>query len=191
MVLLPLKAKAKKWILTALTIIVNLCFWAVPSNIAYQVAQQREVLLGRYTVDRFTALLVILIISIFVVAGIWTKKKETEKAEQKFKIIALTVSIILSIIAADILVRIIHRPNYVGTKTSYHRPPSTVTNGNYTDAPETHFSYPATPPGFGELNYILTVDKRVFRNTTDFEKYDVIVLGDSFTEGSRVSDNQT
>ncbi|MHC4293107.1 MAG: alginate O-acetyltransferase AlgX-related protein, partial [Planctomycetota bacterium] len=42
--------------------------------------------------------------------------------------------------------------------------------------------------GYPDVPYTITVDKRGFRNTTDLEKYDVVTLGDSFTEGSHVSD---
>jgi hypothetical protein len=188
------KTNVVKWISTASVVVVTLLLWAVPSDLAYNVAQQREILLGRYTIDRLTTLLLLTPVSLLIIKGIWSKKKkeksQTEKKKRFFQTIALSMSIIFSVLTVDVLERLIQRQHYAGVESLYHRIPHRVSQAVYKDVPKTAFSYPRTPPGYQDIEYTLTVDKRGFRNKTDLEKYDVVVLGDSFTEGSDVSDNQ-
>ena len=189
-----MKINLKKWVGTVIVIFVNLLLWAIPSELAYNVAQHRDILLGRYTVDRVTTLLLLTPVSLLIIKGIWSnkeeRKSEKEKRERLFKTIALSVSLIISILIADIFLRVVQQKRYVKNRNYYHRVPNTVEQGINRDVPPTAFSYPATPTGYSDIEYTLTVDKRGFRNKTDLEKYDVVALGDSFTEGSHVSDDQ-
>jgi hypothetical protein len=191
---IAVKTNLGKWLGTLLVTLGNLLFWAMPSKLAYNVAQQRDILLGRYTVDRLTTLLLLIPVSLLIINGIWSSKKQKLTKEKKrqclFKIIALSVSIIVSILLADIFVRLAHNRQYVKKTNYYHRVPNTIQKGINSDVPPTAFSYPATPAGYPDIDYTLTIDKRGFRNKTDLGKYDVVILGDSFTEGSGVSDNQ-
>ncbi|MHC4271869.1 MAG: SGNH/GDSL hydrolase family protein, partial [Planctomycetota bacterium] len=88
----------------------------------------------------------------------------------------------------DISLRLLKQRRYVGNKTSYHRTPNQVIKGINKDVPVTAFTYPLAHAGYPDVPYTITVDKRGFRNTTNLEIYDVVTLGDSFTEGSHVSD---
>ncbi len=182
----------RKRIATAVIAAVNLFSWLIPSDLAYNVAQQRHILLGRYTVERFSGLFIILIISLFVINGIWSKKPQTdvEKRLGLFRAVTLTVSIIFSIIAADIMLRVLQQSQYKGTAVFYSRVPDTIQQGVQKDIPTAAFSYPNALPGYPDYVYILTTDKRGFRNKTDLPAYDVVTIGDSFTEGSHVSDDQ-
>ena len=56
----------RQWIATTVVVCVNLFLWSIPSKLAYTVAQDRDILLGRYTVERFSGLLTVLIISLFI-----------------------------------------------------------------------------------------------------------------------------
>jgi len=181
-----MKKNTIKQFITAALILVNLVLWIVPSNLAYNVAQQRDILLGRYTVERTTTLLLFAFVSVLVINGIWSGK--TRKREDSFKLIALLVSIIISIVAVDIVMRVVQRQQYIKSKGYYNRVPNTIHKGVNKDVPATFFSYPTTPAGYPDSDFTLTVDKRGFRNKTDLEKYDVVVLGDSFTESSHISD---
>lgn len=183
-----MKKNTVKKLVTAALILVNLIIWIVPSNLAYNVAQERDILLGRYTVERTTTLLLFAFVSVLVINGIWSDK--TRKREDSFKLIALLVSIIISIVAVDIVMRVVQRQQYIKSKGYYNRIPNTILKGVKKDIPPTVFSYPTTPAGYPDSDFTLTVDKRGFRNKTDLEKYEVVVLGDSFTEGSHVSDEQ-
>jgi hypothetical protein len=185
------KTRLTRWIATVIVISLNLFLWAWPCDLAYNVAQQRDILLGRYTVDHMTMLLLLIPVSLLIINGIWSRKKpksQKQKREDLFKLTVLSLSIVLAILITDIFLRVIQQKRYVGTTVSYHRPPNSIEKGINKDVCPTAFSYPAACPGYSDVPYTLTVDKRGFRNRTDLEKYDVVTLGDSFTEGSHVSD---
>ena len=183
-----------KWVATSVIILVNLLLLVQPCDLAYNVAQQRDVLLGRYTVDQTVKLIILVPVSLLVVKAIWSSKKKKKNAREKrenlFKIIALSASIVFSILILDVFLRLVQHRRYIGNRTYYNRVPNKVDHGINRDIPPTAFSYPLTPPGYPDIKYTLTIDKRGFRNSTDLEKYDVLTLGDSFTEGSHVSDEQ-
>jgi len=168
--------------------------WGKESDLAYNVAQQRAILLGRYTLDAMMTLLIVTPILLAVLWGLWKKKAPPADMSARrlatFKIVALSISILIAIVVADVALRLIHRQIYVGTETSYHRAPNRVYHGVFNDRPEFAFSYPNALPGYPEVAYTLTVDARGFRNPQTLEQADWIVLGDSFAEGSNVSDEQ-
>ena len=184
-----MKKNLDKWIITTVVIVVNLLLWIIPSDLAYNVAQERDILLGRYTVDRFTTLLLLIPVSVLILCSVWSKKKNRTK-EDWFRFIAVSISVVFSIIIVDVFLRVMQRQHYVKETGYYHRIANTTNSGVAEDIPRTAFSYPTTPPGYPDIKYTLTIDKRGFRNKSDLEKYDVVVLGDSFTEGSNVSDEQ-
>jgi hypothetical protein len=185
-------SKLVRWLATLIIILVNVVLLAKPCDLAYNVAQHRHILLGRYTVDRLSTLVLLVPVSVLIIKGIWSNRKrqkgEKEKREELFKAVALSFSIVLSIIIADIFLRVVQQRRYVGNRSYYHRVPNTKEQGINRDVPPTAFSYPIRAPGYADISYTLTVDKRGFRNQTDLEQYDVVTLGDSFTEGSHVSD---
>ena len=186
-------SKTVRWIATGVVAGVNIILWLGQSQLAYNVAQERDILLGRFTVDRFTLNLVILVISLFVIKGIWTVKREKttqQKRQERFKAIALVVSVIISLAAADTALRILKAKQYTGRADLFYRTPDTIQRGIVRDVPKTAFSYPAVATGYPDFEFTMTIDKNGFRNKTDFEKCDIITLGDSFTEGSHVSDEQ-
>jgi len=107
-----MKTNLDKWVITSVIIFVNLLFWIIPSDLAYNVAQERDILLGRYTVDRFTTLLLLILVSVLVLCFVWSKKKKRTK-EDLLRFIAVSVSVIVSIVIADIFLRLMrhqHRP---------------------------------------------------------------------------------
>jgi hypothetical protein len=184
-----MKQNTEKWLWTVLILLINVLLWAIPGNVAYLTAQQRDILLGRYSLGQFTALLVLVPVSAIILYLNWSNEKN--KRKRQLQIVALSISIFVSILAMDVFLRLVERKNYVGQSDLYHRAPNTMQTGVTKDVPETAFSYPRSPPGFPDTKFTLTTDKRGFRNKTDLEKYDIATLGDSFTEGSGVSDDQT
>ena len=179
----------KRWVVTIIIIVGNLIWWLIPSNVTYLVFQSRDVLLGRYSVDRLVAMLIIAIFSLPAIYMVWLERKN--RKEYLFKISAIFLGLIAGLIVLDIAVRLIRTPRYIRTDNVYHRHPQKKHMGIFKDVPENRKSYPRILPGYPDVKYTLTVDKRGFRNTIDLERYDVLVLGDSFAEGSKVSDNQT
>lgn len=182
------RTNTAKWFTTVIILLVNIVLWLVPSNVAYLIAQNRHVLLGRYSVGHLTALFFLIPITVMALYLTWSNEKN--KRERKFKVIAITISVIVSLVVIDIAARLTQPKRYIAEQTYYHRPPNTTIRGTSQDIPEKAFLYPRTPPGYPDIDYTLTVDKRGFRNKTDLEKYDVLTLGDSFAEGSRISDDQ-
>jgi hypothetical protein len=187
--------KKDKTIRIALTVIILgalAAMWAQQSDLAYNVAQQRAILLGRYTLETTLMLLIVTPILLCVLYGLW-KKKNTDndphaKRIAEFKLIALFVSILMAMIFVDVAMRLAKRKMYVGEEGSYHRAPGQVFTGVFRDRPEFAFTYPNAAKGYPDVSYTLTVDDQGFRNPVKYPQYDWIVLGDSFAEGSSVSD---
>ncbi len=182
-----LKSRQAKWITTIIILLANALLWIIPGNVAYLIAQNRDVLLGRYSLGHFTALLFLIPISAAMLYLTWAN--ERNETERRFKVIAISLSVLVSLIVMDIVARLVLPRRYVAEQTYFHRPPNAVQAGTAKDVPEEAFLYPRTPPGYPDIEYTLTTDKRGFRNKTDLERYDVVVLGDSFAEGSRVTDD--
>ncbi len=142
--------------------------------------------MGRYSVGRFCTMVAFLFISLLLLYIFNCEHKNRKK--RCFKVVALLLGLIVSIIIVDTGARLIVKPRYVRTDDIYHRPPNIQTSGVFRDIPETRHSYTNPPKGYPDVPYTLTVDKRGFRNRSDFDTYDVLVLGDSFAEGSKVTD---
>ncbi len=182
-----------KWITTVAIILANIILWLIPSNVYYLIAQQRDVLLGRYSLEHVSFGLFLFIASLMALYINWSNKQNSAgrlTAEKKrwFQVVSLTFAIVFAILVVDIFVRLLGTKQYVGDSSLYHRTPNTTSHSIIKDTPETSFAYPTTAPGYHDIEYTLTVDKRGFRNKTNLEKYDIVVLGDSFAEGSHVSD---
>ena len=71
-----------------------------------------------------------------------------------------------------------------------HRPPNQHYEYSQIDEPTQIRSYPDAPPGHAPVKISLTSDSEGYRNTTQLNQYDILVIGDSFAAGSRVSDEQ-
>lgn len=177
-----------KWIGTGVIVVVNLLLWTIPSNVAYLIAQNRDVLLSRYSVARLTWMFLLIPISFTVFYLIWSNKENKKK--HQFQVVSLTLSIIVPLLLVDLFMRLIQPKQYIIHRGYYHLAPNKVLHGTFHDVPENAFSYPTMRPGYPDIEYTLTTDKRGFRNGTDFDKYDFIVLGDSFAEGSNVTDDE-
>ena len=180
-------------ILTALILIVLAAMWGTESDITYNIAQQRAILLGRYTFEKTIGLLILTPALLLVVRALWKKKNPDPRARMLvcFKAVTLTLSILIALVFADTAMRLLAARRagaYVGDATSYHRTPSQVFHNVFHDKPEFAFNYPNATHGYPPVEYTLTVDKNGFRNPVLHDQYDWIVLGDSFAEGSNVTD---
>ncbi len=181
--------KQKKIFFITILVIINTVCWIIPSRVNYLVAQQRDVLLTRYSVDHFSALLFLFILSCaFLYLYLGDKNKRRDKI---FGIISISIGLFIGTIVIDIAARIIKTPRYVQTNNIYHRPPGQKLAGVFKDNPITEYSYPYTPKGYPDVPYTLTIDELGFRNKKKYKNCEVLVLGDSFAEGSSVSDDQS
>ena len=178
-----------KNIITAAIILINVIWWLTTSDVTYLVAQSRDVLLGRYSVGRFSAMLIVFIISLMTIYLVRADQKK--RRECIFRLISIWLGLTIGLILVDLGARLIRSPRYFRTEDVYHRKPHNINKGVFKDAPETRHSYPRTPPGYPDVEYTITADKRGFRNKVDLDKCELLTLGDSFTEGSSVSDEHT
>ena len=175
-----------EWIQTVIVAMVNLLLWIIPSNVSYLIAQNRDILLGRYGMTHFTWGICLIPVSFIWLYLAWSNEKNLRK--RQFQSIALVISIIIPMILVDSIMRLARPKTYVKEEHFYHRPPNIITKGTIHDVPENAFSYPKMRPGYPDINYTLTTDELGFRNKTNLTKSDIIALGDSFTEGSNVTD---
>ena len=162
--------------------------WAIPSNIAYLVAQHRDVLLSRYSVAHMSWILLLLPVSTAALYLTWASEKN--KRKRHFQMIALSLSLLLSLCVVDLSLRLIIPRRYVQQNGLHHRIPNTQKEDVTKDVPTTAFSYSHAPAGYPPIDFILTIDQRGFRNQTDLNQYEILAVGDSFTEGSGVTDEQ-
>ncbi len=161
--------------------------WLHESDLAYAVSQQRPIVLGRYTLETATLLFVITPLLLAALFAVW-KGKGSISRQGVFKIIAVALALLVTVIAADVALRLGERTLYVGSETSYHRAPNKVYRGVFHDRPEALFTYPDAKAGHPDVPFTLTTDARGFRNSQTLEQADLVVIGDSFAEGSGVSD---
>ncbi len=166
----------------------NLALWIIPSRVGRLISKDRPVLLGRYSVERMTLLLILIPVSILV---IWLLTSNRQNLKPRlFKVTMALVTLLLLLPVADLILRIERTPRYVTTEQVYHRPPNQAHTLTIHDRPETAGAGAAERPGYPSFECRLTTDARGFRNRTARERYDVVCLGDSFVEGSGVSDEQ-
>jgi hypothetical protein len=185
-------------------VLLSFCIWFFPSNVVELIARHRHVLLGRYSVERFSLLFFLTPILWLAAYSLWASIKLSGK-QVAFRVIALVFSVILATLAIHILGQLIRKPRYIEKEVKFrrdwpggdqvhdvvrHRPPNSFYRVRYTDAPHTVRSYPNSPQGYPTVDITLTTDALGYRNLTSLEQYDIVTVGDSFTEGSRVSDDE-
>jgi hypothetical protein len=180
------KRRRFQWILTAAFIAANVVWWLVPSNLAYAIAQHRPVLLGRYGLARFSWMLLAIPGTLLALYVTWAADKRTERLRFG-KVVVAAVSTILAVLALDAVLRL-RQPSYRFRRGWHHRQPNQVIRTTERDVPSEVFSFVTTPPGYPDIHATLTTDARGFRNTSSRNHYDLLTIGDSFTDGSHVSD---
>ncbi|MBU1052387.1 MAG: hypothetical protein KKC46_00980 [Proteobacteria bacterium] len=184
-----MKQNKIKWVITAILCLLHLIWWVMPSNVAYLIAQDRDILLGRYSLDRFTVMIFGLLLTWPVLYLLWADTRN--RRERIFRTTAVFIGIIFGVMMLDFGLRATRKTaRYVSTENIYHRPPNTRTTGIFQDLPDSLHMLIEKPPGHPDVPFTLTVDNLGFRNKSVPDSSEVVALGDSFTEGSGVSDDQ-
>lgn len=175
--------------------------WIPGSDVVRLIAEQDPVLLGRYEENR--VYLGLLVTPVCLIAGWILLSRIALNRILLFKALAVAFSVLVASIAVDIGDRLIRKPRYEATAVTNlkkwphkwkkegdvrTRPPNRSYRVTFEDEPQTDRSYPSAPAGFQRVEVDLTVDARGFRNPAAVDAADVIILGDSFAEGSRVDD---
>ncbi len=176
-------------LLLAGVIIGNTIAWAIPSNVVKLVAREQHILLGRYSRAQFCWLVVAGVLSLILLFLHFSPSAAVKK-RRGFGVLAFVLGLVPALVVVDIAMRLHTDYPYATDPYVYHRPPKAVYRLPYEDAPEAKRSFPKTPPGYGRVECVMTYDAEGFRNPTDLKQCDVVAIGDSFTEGSRVSDDQ-
>lgn len=197
----PLASSWRRW--SALLVFgLSIALWATESDVITLIAEQEEVLFGRYSERHMGALLVITPLLWGLAAALWSRQR-LGRALGNFAL--ATTSTLVAILLLVYLSSIISGPaRYVERDTTNdtrarelelagvvrHRPPNERYELVYSDVPEHARSYPDAPPGYGDVPIILTSDANGFRNPEPPPEYRRVVVGDSFAAGSHVSDDQ-
>lgn len=167
-------------------ILVNLILWIIPSDVVEQIARDRHTMLGRYSRTHFFWIVGILILSII---SLYIDHANGEKYKKRwFQVLATLIFLIPTLTVIDYMLRSPQKSHYIKDTIAYHRPSLSTHHQTYIDQPEAYRTYPNVQPGYETVSCTLQTDHRGFRNQTNLDQYDVVTLGDSFTEGSRVSD---
>ena len=177
--------RQKIWL--AIVIVTNLALWIIPSDVVEQIARDRHVMLGRYSRTHFTWIVGVFIVSLISFYVDWSTGATYKK--RWFQVVATLLVLLPALVLVDFLLRKPATEHYVRDSVAYHRPPNGEFHVVFEDKPQASRTYPNAPPGYGKVDCQLHTDERGYRNRDVEEQYDVVVLGDSFAEGSGVSDD--
>lgn len=167
-------------------ILANVVLWLIPSNIAWQIARDRHTVLGFYSLEKFAAQVGLLLLSLPVVFILFAPPERRRR--RTFGVATILMVLLPSLVAIDLIARAVRNGRYVEDLTSYHRPPNYSSRTTFLDIPQAKRTYPNLAPGYPAIDCRFTCDARGFRNAQALEACDAVVIGDSFTEGSGVSD---
>lgn len=182
---MKLIARQKIWL--ALMVLLNLAVWIIPSDVVELIARDRHTLLGRYSREHFYANLGIAVFTIISFYVDWSTGVVYRR--RWFQVLAGLAVFFPAAAVADFLLRSPQTDHYVKDEIAYHRPPNERFGPIvFEDKPQAVRTFPHAPSGFGAVSCVLTTDRRGYRNREDRAQCDVVALGDSFTEGSSVSD---
>jgi hypothetical protein len=178
-----------RWFFVTAVLLGNLIFWAIPSRVVELVARQEQVLLGLYSRRKLAWMLGVAVLSA-IAAYIRCAPTPALVRRRAFQVAAAALALGPTLLVADVLLRLRTDYPYMADQAVYHRPPGKVYTLPFEDVPEARRSYPNRAPGYGRVECVMSYDDRGYRNRAAPPACDVVALGDSFTEGSRVSDDQ-
>ena len=177
--------RQKIWL--TIVVVANLLLWIIPSDVVEQIARGRQTMLGRYSRTHFYWILGAAVISIISFYIDWSTGKTYKR--RWFQFIATTLLLAPTLAVVDFLLRTPQGQHYIRDSIAYHRPVDSTFTDVFEDRPPTYRTYPNAAAGFGRIECELTTDSRGYRNRSRLDRYDIVVLGDSFTEGSSVTDD--
>ena len=175
--------------------------WLVPSDVARLVARQQDVLLGRYAEGHFVAAVLATLLLLPAALQLRRGVGALEVAA-RMGLAAGAASLVFAV--AGIASYAPEKQRYLETPVAElvsdapvplagitrRRQPEERFAMRRADAPGPARSYANRPPGFPEAEIVLTTDADGLRNPQLGPSWDVVVTGDSFAEGSMVSDDE-
>ena len=173
-------------IFLGVVVLINAALWIVPSNVVELVARDRHTLLGRYSREHLSLNLVVFVSSLI---GLYIDQARAGKRRRRgFQVAAVLLTLVPLALVADFVLRAPHPHPYVFDSPAYHRRPNDVFTVGFADRPQAARTYLDAPPGYAFVQCAYHTDARGFRNGRTVQQCDILVLGDSFAEGSKVSD---
>lgn len=176
--------RQKFWLAFVLT--ANILLWAIPSDVVEQIARQRDVLLGRYSRTHFYWIVAVGILSLISFYIDWSTGATYKR--RWFQAIAFAMFFFPAFFLVDFVLRTPDEMHYSRDTFAYRRPADWSIEALWKDKPEPAKSFPNAPRGYPDVPVKLSTDTRGYRNPSALEQADVVTIGDSFTEGSKVSD---
>lgn len=176
--------RQKIWL--TLVIAVNATLWLIPGDVVANIARDQQTMLGRYSRTHFAWILGVLAISLVSLYIDWSSGATYKR--RWFQVLATLFFLLPCVAVVDAFIRTADTMHYIREDGLYHRPPNTEFRQVFVDAPQAKRTYPNLKPGFGTIECIARTDERGYRNAATADQYDIVALGDSFTEGSGVSD---
>lgn len=181
---MKLIARQKIWL--AVVIVTNLLLWIIPSDVVAQIARDRQTMLGRYSRTHFYWIMGVAIVSLVSFYIDWSTGATYKK--RWFQVVATLMFLAPTLAVVDFLLRRPETEHFVRDGIAFHRPAGAVFRETVVDHPKAFRTYPGRPQGYRTVECELHTDARGYRNGTNLDSYDVVAIGDSFTEGSSVSD---
>ncbi len=176
--------RQKLWL--TFIVLLNAALWIIPDDVVANIARDEQTLLGRYSRTHFAWILAAAALSIVSLYIDWSTGPTYKR--RWFQVLATTMFLVPTVAVVDSLLRTPDAMHYVRDAVAYHRPVNAVFTESFVDRPVAIRTYPDAPPGYGAVDCTGTTDKRGYRNRVNADQFDIIALGDSFTEGSKVSD---
>jgi SGNH hydrolase-like domain, acetyltransferase AlgX len=181
---MKLIARQKIWL--AVVVVTNLLLWIIPSDVIELIARDRQTMLGRYSRTHFYWIVGVAIVSAISFYIDWSTGATYKK--RWFQVIAILMFLTPSLAVVDFLLRRPEAEHYVRDVIAYHRPADAVFRETFVDRPTVFRTYPDAPNGYGTVECELHTDARGYRNQGAGDAFEIVAIGDSFTEGSGVSD---
>ncbi|HIG39808.1 MAG: SGNH/GDSL hydrolase family protein [bacterium] len=181
-------------------VLLSLFLWTVSSDLIELIARQEEILFGLYSRQRFGQIFILNLILLGFAYLLFSDMKFGRA--MVYKVIAVLTSTFVGIFTVILGSQWLLAPRYVEESVTQtkngvqlqgmvrYRRPNQFYELIFKDEPLTHRSYPSAPDGHGPVEIELTIDRYGYRNKDLQENYDIVVVGDSFTTGSNVSDSQ-
>lgn len=176
--------RQKIWL--SIVITVNALLWLIPDDVVANVARDQQTMVGRYSRTHFAWNLGVLAISILSFYVDWSTGSTYKR--RWFQVLATLFFLFPCVVLVDYVLRTGDTMHYIRDEVIYHRPPNSEFRLTFVDRPQAYRTYPNIKPGFGTVECAGRTDARGYRNPTTLNQCDVVTLGDSFTEGSSVSD---
>lgn len=179
--------------------------WFIPSDVVTLIVKQRHVLCGRYSKELFS-LFFFLTPALWITAYCLFTASSPNSRKIRFAIITGISASLITLVVSDLIWRSLRKARYIEESEKVvdswpgdraensiirRRPPNLHYRISFADLPPTARSYPRAAAGFPPVELTLTTDHNGYRNTAPQNDIKIITVGDSFTEGSRVSDDQT